>query len=121
MFLLQDLQEIMDNSPQGVVYFSLGSVVKPSSIPKETIRELIEIFGSLKMTVLWKLDDIPEGLPKNIHIRKWWPQVDILGKNSLIHLFLHLPQVYQQTAVHIEKLHFGFLIYRYNFQCSILF
>ncbi|XP_026325740.1 UDP-glucuronosyltransferase 1-2-like [Hyposmocoma kahamanoa] len=85
--LPQDLQEIMDNSPHGVVYFSMGSVIKPSSIPKETIRDLIKIFGSLKMTVLWKLDEVPAVLPKNIHVRSWWPQAKILAHPN-IRLFI---------------------------------
>lgn len=86
MFFPQDLQELMDRSQQGIIYFSMGTVVKSSSIPKETILKLIQIFGSLKMTVLWKLDDTPKGLPNNVHVRKWWPQSNILGK--VIYLFL---------------------------------
>ncbi|XP_026314390.1 UDP-glucuronosyltransferase 2B7-like isoform X2 [Hyposmocoma kahamanoa] len=100
--LPKDLQEIMDNSPQGVVYFSMGSVIKPSTIPKETIRELIRIFGSLKMTVLWKLDDVPAGLPKNIHVRKWWPQTSVLAHPN-IRLFI----THGGALSTIEAVHFG--------------
>lgn len=62
----------------------MGSVVKPSAIPKETLRELIKILGSLEMTVLWRLDHVPEGLPKNIYVRKWWPQANVLGKQAVL-------------------------------------
>lgn len=41
----------------------------------------METFKELKYTVLWKYehDDLPDK-PKNVIIRKWLPQQDILGK-----------------------------------------
>lgn len=71
----------MDNSNQGVVYFSLGSVVKSSKMPKETVSLLLSELSKIEQTVLWKweADEVPQ-LPKNVIIRKWFPQNDILGK-----------------------------------------
>ncbi|XP_050432520.1 UDP-glucosyltransferase 2-like isoform X2 [Adelges cooleyi] len=78
--LPNDLQEIMDNSPNGVVYFSFGSVVQAMHLPKETVTMFLRQLGKLKQTVLWKWEstDLPE-LPANVIVRKWFPQVDILG------------------------------------------
>ncbi|XP_026325742.1 UDP-glucuronosyltransferase 2A3-like [Hyposmocoma kahamanoa] len=97
-----DLQELMDNSSRGVIYFSMGSIVKSSAIPKETINKLIKIFGSLKMTVLWKLDDVPAGLPNNIHVRKWWPQANILAHPN-VRLFI----THSGGLSTIEAIHYG--------------
>lgn len=32
-----DLQKFLDESPQGVIYFSLGTVIKGSKMPKEKL------------------------------------------------------------------------------------
>lgn len=68
------------DSKEGVVYFSLGSVVKSSKMPKETVSLLLSELSKIEQTVLWKWesDDVPQ-LPKNVIIRKWFPQNDILG------------------------------------------
>ncbi|CAG5037058.1 unnamed protein product [Parnassius apollo] len=77
--LPKDLQEILDASPRGVVYFSLGSVLKSSSLHEETKRDLLKVLGELPYTVLWKFEEKLDGLPKNVHIRPWMPQTSILA------------------------------------------
>ncbi|KAJ0169844.1 hypothetical protein K1T71_014450 [Dendrolimus kikuchii] len=77
--LPKDLQDILDNSPQGVVYFSMGSVLKSTSFPANTKNELINILGNLPYTVLWKFEEQIENLPKNLHVRPWMPQASILA------------------------------------------
>lgn len=71
----------MDNSEQGVIYFSLGSILKSSNIPREIVLLLLSELSKIEQTVLWKWesDDFPQ-LPKNVIIRKWFPQNDILGE-----------------------------------------
>lgn len=71
----------MDTAKDGVVYFSLGSVVKSSKMPVERVAQLISELSKIKQTVLWKWEDdkVPD-LPKNVIVRKWFPQNDILGK-----------------------------------------
>lgn len=70
----------MDNSKEGVVFFSFGSVVQSSKMPKETVSLLLSELSKIEQTVFWKWesDDVPQ-LPKNVIIRKWFPQNDILG------------------------------------------
>lgn len=77
---LQDLKQIVESAKEGVVYFSLGSVVKSSKMPMETVSLLLSELSKIEQTVLWKweTDDIPQ-LPKNVIVRKWFPQNDILG------------------------------------------
>ncbi|CAK1587784.1 unnamed protein product [Parnassius mnemosyne] len=77
--LPKDLQEILDSSPKGVIYFSMGSIIKSTGLPEKTKRDLIDIFGELPYTVLWKFEEKMEGLPKNVHIRSWMPQASILA------------------------------------------
>ncbi|XP_048003638.1 UDP-glucosyltransferase 2-like [Leguminivora glycinivorella] len=81
--LPKDLQELMDNSKNGVIYFSMGSVVKGSAFPEQTRKDLIRILGALPCTVLWKFEEPIQGLPKNVHIRAWMPQPAILAHPNL--------------------------------------
>lgn len=78
--LPQDLQEYLDNSKNGVIYFSLGSVVKTSSMPAEMKNIIVSALSKLKQNVLWKWeDDELPGRPKNVKTGKWLPQNDILA------------------------------------------
>lgn len=83
IYATQDLKAIMDSAPHGVVYFSLGSNVKSSQMPTETVSMLLATFATIKETVLWKWesDQLPD-LPINVIVRKWFPQNDILGKSA---------------------------------------
>lgn len=77
----QDLKEFLDNTKEGVVYFSLGSNVKSINIPQTVRNILIETFAELPYKVLWKFENTTlPNLPKNVIIKQWLPQQDILGK-----------------------------------------
>lgn len=88
--VVQDLQEFMDNAPDGVVYFSFGSVVKATHLPKHQVEMFLRQLGQIKQHVLWKWesDDLPE-LPPNVMVRKWFPQVDILGHPNCVLFITH--------------------------------
>ncbi|XP_059044990.1 UDP-glucosyltransferase 2-like [Achroia grisella] len=77
--LPKDLQDILDASNNGVVYFSMGSVLKSAGLPERTRRELIKLLGELPYTVLWKFEEQITGLPKNVHVRPWFPQPSVLA------------------------------------------
>jgi len=80
IIIFQDLKTILDSAEHGVIYFSLGSVVKSSKMPRETVSLLLSALSKLKQTVLWKWeDDQLPNLPKNVMVKKWFPQNDILG------------------------------------------
>ncbi|XP_045474742.1 UDP-glycosyltransferase UGT5-like [Harmonia axyridis] len=79
-----DLQKVLDNAKDGVVYFSMGSNIRGADMPKEKLEIFLRVFSSLKQTVLWKWEDedLP-GKPKNVVIRKWLPQNDILAHKNV--------------------------------------
>ncbi|XP_060867150.1 UDP-glucosyltransferase 2-like [Metopolophium dirhodum] len=84
-----DLQEFIDGSEHGVIYFSLGSVVRMEDLPIAIQHGLKEGFGELSQKVLWKLEsDRPIiNLPKNVITRKWFPQYDII-RHPNVKLFI---------------------------------
>ncbi|XP_055687900.1 UDP-glycosyltransferase UGT5 [Lutzomyia longipalpis] len=78
--LPKDLQEFLDTAPNGVVYFSLGSNLKSADLPIDKRDALLRVLGSLPVRVMWKWeDDTMPNQPKNVLVRKWFPQDDILA------------------------------------------
>jgi hypothetical protein len=62
-----------------VIYFSLGSLVRAETLPKDKLEAFISVFSELPQRVVWKIDDIV-GLPDNVRTSKWYPQFEILSK-----------------------------------------
>lgn len=84
MCATQDLQEYLDLSPHGVIYFSLGSNVKSANLSVATRKIIIEALSELPYNVLWKweTDYLPDQ-PENVMTRKWFPQQDLLGHKNI--------------------------------------
>lgn len=82
LFFFQDIQTFLDESDEGVIYFSFGSMLKIESIPWEKLQQVISVLGSQKQRVLWKVDAalLPK-LPSNIKTGLWMPQLEILCKS----------------------------------------
>nr|XP_034837858.1 UDP-glucuronosyltransferase 2C1-like [Maniola hyperantus] len=100
--LPKDLQDLLDSSPQGVVYFSMGSMIRSAGLPAQTRRELVKMFGELPYTVLWKFEEQMEDLPRNLHIRPWMPQSSILSHPNVKVFITH-----GGLLSILESLHFG--------------
>ena len=69
--LPDDLRDMLDNHPEGVVYVSFGSTVKPSQMSEEKRQVFLETFSRLERPVIWKWDEdsIP-GISDNVLIRQ---------------------------------------------------
>lgn len=77
--LPQDLQDILDNAEHGVVYVSWGSIINSRGMSLDKQKEIVNAFKSLPQTVLWKWqNNTLTATAKNVHIRSWLPQIDIL-------------------------------------------
>ncbi|KAK6621421.1 hypothetical protein RUM44_001228 [Polyplax serrata] len=78
--LPKDLQAFMDGAKDGVILFSMGSVLPSSDFPEEKVQGILRALSQVKQKVLWKFEkeNIPN-LPKNVKISKWLPQSDILA------------------------------------------
>lgn len=74
----------MDDSKDGVVYFTLGSMVIVESLMKEQILSLYASFAKISpVRVLIKIKDqtkLPPGLPDNVRTMSWIPQIPVLCK-----------------------------------------
>ncbi|KAJ8954692.1 hypothetical protein NQ318_011385 [Aromia moschata] len=82
--LPKDLKEFMDNATDGVVYFSMGSNIKPSQMSDKIRDAILKCLGKIKQKVLWKWDeDTFPGKPDNVKLSKWFPQQDILAHPNI--------------------------------------
>ena len=82
--LLQDIKKFLDDSEHGVIYFSLGSIVKTNTLAADKRDAFLQAFAELPQRILWKweADTIPNK-PPNVKIARWLPQVDVLRKLQL--------------------------------------
>ncbi|XP_074037417.1 UDP-glycosyltransferase UGT5 isoform X3 [Leptinotarsa decemlineata] len=82
--LPKDLQDYLDSSSQGVVYFSLGSNVKSANLSIHLREVIINAFEEIPYNVLWKWEsDYLPDCPENVMTRKWLPQQDLLGHPNI--------------------------------------
>lgn len=82
--LPKDIQMFLDEAKDGVIYFSMGSNIRSTTLPVEKRDALLRTFASFKQKVMWKweTDDLP-GKPDNVFTKKWWPQDDILAHRNV--------------------------------------
>ncbi|CAB3238632.1 unnamed protein product [Arctia plantaginis] len=100
--LPKNLQNLMDNAQNRVLYFSMGCFWKSKDLPVNMIRELLVMFGELKETVLWKFEANLKDLPKNVYIVQWAPQQSILAHPNCKLVISH-----GGLLSSIETIHFG--------------
>lgn len=84
--LSENIKKFLDNSVNGTVYFSLGSNMKSTMLPEETLHMLMDVFRSLDMQVIfkWESDEPIPLQPSNVFTDKWLPQNEVLGKFSCV-------------------------------------
>lgn len=62
-----------------MIVFSLGSNVRSDKLDASLQEALFQAFRKLSQTVIWKFESDVKDIPKNVILRKWLPQNDILG------------------------------------------
>lgn len=77
------MKAVVDNAKNGIIVFSLGTNVRSDKLDQKTREALLDAFGKLKETVFWKFESDIEGLPKNVIVRKFLPQNDMLGRYEM--------------------------------------
>nr|CAD7450895.1 unnamed protein product [Timema bartmani] len=79
--LPQILDKFISEAKHGVVYYSMGSMIRAETFPEEKRRAFLEAFSELPQRVLWKWEGgEPPDQPNNVLTQKWMPQLDILCK-----------------------------------------
>ncbi|XP_012282468.1 UDP-glucuronosyltransferase 2A3-like [Orussus abietinus] len=91
--LTPELKQWLDESTSGVLYFSLGSMMKVETLPKNVLQALFASFKKLApIRVLMrsvKREELPPGLPENVHTMPWIPQLPVLAHNNTMAFITH--------------------------------
>ncbi|XP_046966266.1 UDP-glycosyltransferase UGT5-like [Vanessa cardui] len=98
--LPEDLQKLLDESNNGVVYINFGSNVRSSELPQDKKVAFLNVFRRLKQTILWKWeDDQLDNKPSNLVTRKWLPQKEILAHRNIKVFVSHGGLIGTQEAI----------------------
>lgn len=84
--LPKDIEEFVKGGEEGFVYVSFGSAVVASGMPERLRNEIFEGFGALpKIRFLWRWpgNTKVENVPKNVMLRNWFPQQDVLADGRI--------------------------------------
>ncbi|XP_036338963.1 UDP-glycosyltransferase UGT5-like isoform X2 [Rhagoletis pomonella] len=75
-----DIAKVLDESKDGVIYFSLGTNIQGSHLTEEKTKIMFKVISKLPYKVLWKWgESVRPGQSKNIIYKEWLPQDDILA------------------------------------------
>ncbi|KAK3895558.1 hypothetical protein Pcinc_000743 [Petrolisthes cinctipes] len=84
----------------GVLYVSLGSMVRGSHMHPHFRTIFVRVFRRLQQRVIWKFEkEVPE-LSENVMVRRWLPQQDVLGHPNVKAFLSHGGLLSLQEAVY---------------------
>ncbi|XP_076671911.1 UDP-glucosyltransferase 2 [Andrena cerasifolii] len=79
--LSPEMQKWLDASKDGCIFFTFGSMVRIETFPKPLMETFYKVFEKIApVRVLMKVakkEDLLPGLPKNVMIQSWFPQVSV--------------------------------------------
>lgn len=100
--LPDDLKKVVEHAKNGAILFSLGTNVRSDTLGNERIIEILNAMGQVsEYQFLWKFesDTMPIEVPKNVYIRKWMPQNDLLAHPNLKLFITHSGLLSTQEAI----------------------
>lgn len=79
--LPNEFQRFLDEAEEGVLFCSLGSIIKASNMPTDKLKVILNVIREIPRKVIWKWEagDLPNK-PSNLLIQSWLPQAAILRK-----------------------------------------
>lgn len=95
VFPFQELEKWMNDSIDGFIYFTFGSMVMIETFPNEFLKVLYVSLGKIApIRILMKIpnpEKLPSGLPGNIYMSPWMPQIKVLSEYHFCLSILILP------------------------------
>lgn len=94
-------QSFLDGAKDGAIFFSFGSYMRSSELPKDKLESILKVFSKIKMRVVWKFEADNVEFPPNVMIGSWLPQNDILAHKN-VKLFITHGGIYglQEAIYH---------------------
>ncbi|KOX67538.1 UDP-glucuronosyltransferase 1-8 [Melipona quadrifasciata] len=102
--LSPEVKKWLDESTQGCVFFTFGSMVRIETFPKPLIETFYKVFERIApVRVLMKVakkEDLLPGLPKNVMVQPWYPQVTVFKHKNLKAFITHGGLMSTQEAIY---------------------
>lgn len=102
--LTPEMQKWLDESTHGCVYFTFGSMVRIETFPKSLVETFYKVFKRIApvrvMMKVAKKEDLLPGLPNNVMIQPWFPQVSVLKHKNLKAFITHGGLMGTQEAIY---------------------
>lgn len=102
--LTPEMQKWLDESTHGCVYFTFGSMVRIETFPKSLVETFYKVFKRIApvrvMMKVAKKEDLLPGLPNNVMIQPWYPQVSVLKHKNLKAFITHGGLMGTQEAIY---------------------
>ncbi|XP_025987486.1 UDP-glucosyltransferase 2 [Solenopsis invicta] len=99
-----EVQKWLDESKDGCIYFTFGSMVRIETFPKETVQQFYAAFEKIApVRVLMKVakkEDLLPGLPKNVMTQSWFPQISVLKHKNIRAFITHGGVFSTQEAIY---------------------
>ncbi|XP_062704883.1 UDP-glucosyltransferase 2-like [Aedes albopictus] len=117
--LPEDLQKIVETAKKGAILFSLGTNIRSNLLGDNRIIEILNAMSQFpEYQFLWKFesDSMPIEVPKNVYIRKWMPQNDLLAHPNLKLFITHSGLLSIQEAIWNGVPIIGFPVFADQFQ-----
>ncbi|XP_050427170.1 UDP-glucosyltransferase 2-like [Adelges cooleyi] len=96
----KDILKFIEDSPNGVMLFTFGALIRASTIPKPVLQIFLDVFAKLPIRVLWKFEEDIPNKSDNLYISKWMPQRDILNHPKVRIFMSHGGQLGVHEAIH---------------------
>ncbi|XP_011629710.1 UDP-glucuronosyltransferase 1-9-like [Pogonomyrmex barbatus] len=102
--LSPEVQKWLDESKDGCIYFTFGSMVRIETFPKEIVQQFYASFEKIApVRVLMKVakkEDLLPGLPKNVMTQSWFPQISVLKHKNIRAFITHGGMFGTQEAIY---------------------
>uniref|UniRef100_A0A182W7F2 UDP-glucuronosyltransferase n=1 Tax=Anopheles minimus TaxID=112268 RepID=A0A182W7F2_9DIPT len=102
--LPDDLRKVVESANNGFILFSLGSNARSDTLGPDRIRNILTAMAQLSQyQFLWKFESdeskLPIPVPKNVYIRAWMPQNDLLAHPNIKLFITHSGLLSTQEAI----------------------
>ncbi|KAA0190886.1 hypothetical protein HAZT_HAZT002560, partial [Hyalella azteca] len=97
--LPEDIDEFLSGSSP-VVYMSLGSMLNSSIMPEAAKQAFFSAFEKLPFKVIWKFEQEPPKPLRNVLMKSWLPQQDVLAHPNVKVFIYHCGWLGSQEAVY---------------------
>ncbi|KAG7207212.1 hypothetical protein KM043_008890 [Ampulex compressa] len=102
--LSPEVQKWLDESKDGCVFFTFGSMVRIETFPEPVVRRFYKAFENIApVRILMKVakkEDLLPGLPKNVMTQTWFPQISVLEHPNVKAFITHGGLMSSIEAIH---------------------